>query len=255
MAITFALSQEHGLERVQYGCEHIYTDKQHLHGVVTVRALQLLAGAAPAACVLKVLDFHVQLCFRLSGGARVDGAALGSLAQYVDAGVHRSYEALESSGEDCSLLRADSRYTAGTPAAHGGVLHVLMRRAADCTLAVTLVRRFFKDQLGPGAAELARELHRRPGWQALTMDSESAARIWEVPDLDAVAQFVDRKQLVYGAVLQVAPGRIASRAWDKRLACPVLYVRSADAATAPAPDISKLFLKPRAAAGLARAAP
>jgi len=117
MASTFALSQDHGLERVQYGSEHIYIDKQHLHNVLTLHALQLHACAAAAPCVLNVLDFHVLLCFQISSGAKFDDAALGKLAQFVDAGVHRSYEALESEFGDCALLRTDSRYTAATPTA------------------------------------------------------------------------------------------------------------------------------------------
>jgi len=61
MATTFTLSQSHSLERMQYCCEHIYMDKQHLHGVMTLHALQLHPGAAASACVLKVLDFHALL--------------------------------------------------------------------------------------------------------------------------------------------------------------------------------------------------
>jgi hypothetical protein len=94
MVSVFALSRDHGLERVQYGCERIYMDKQHLHGVVSLHALQQVPGAAPAPCVLKVLGFHAQLCFDLTGTTRINGAGLAGLQEYVDAGLHRSYEAV-----------------------------------------------------------------------------------------------------------------------------------------------------------------
>ena len=51
----------HSLERIHYCCEHIYMDKQYLHGVVTLYALQLHPDAAATACVLKVLDLHALL--------------------------------------------------------------------------------------------------------------------------------------------------------------------------------------------------
>ena len=76
---------------------------------------------------------------------------------------------------------------------HLGGLRVLMKRGADCTLSATMVQRFFKDQPGSGATELALEVE---GWQALTIDSEDAVRIWHVQHLDIVAQFLDGKQLV-----------------------------------------------------------
>ena len=62
MATTFTLSQSYSLERMQYCYEHIYMDKQHLHGVVTLHALQLHLDAAATTCVFKVLDFHALLC-------------------------------------------------------------------------------------------------------------------------------------------------------------------------------------------------
>ena len=112
MASVFALSQDHGLERVQYGCERIYMDKQHLHSVVSLHALLQVPCAAAAPCVLKVLGFHALLCFNLAGPARINSAGLASLQEYVDAGLHHSCEAAEREHGECALLCGDARYTA-----------------------------------------------------------------------------------------------------------------------------------------------
>ena len=94
---------------------------------------------------------------------------------------------------------------------------------------MTLVQRFIKDQPGACVAKLSREEHRQPGWQALAMDADEAAQIWNVQDLDIVAQFLARKQLEYGAVIRVGQGLIANRGWDSVLHYAVFYVYNANA--------------------------
>ena len=100
---------------------------------------------------------------------------------------------------------------------------------ADCAHAVTFVQRFVKDQPGACVTKLSREEHRRPGWRALDMDADEAARIWNVQDDDIVAQFLARKQLEYGAVVRVGQGLNANRGWDPALQCAVFYVYNAHA--------------------------
>ena len=197
--------------------------------MVSLHALLQVPGAAAAPCVLKVLGFHALLCFDLAGPSRINGAGLASLQEYVDAGLHSSYEAAEREHGKCALLCGDARYTACAPTLQGAGLRVQMKRGADCAHAVTLVKRFVKDQPRACVAKLSREEHRRPGWLALDMDADEAARIWNVQDGDIVAQFLARKQLEYGAVVRVGQGLIANRGWDPALQCAVFYVYNAHA--------------------------
>jgi len=226
MASVFVLSQAHGRDAVVYDHEYTYTDRQHQYGVVTLQVLELGTGGAAVPCVLKVVGFHAQLCFTLAKSAASNPAALGRLQEHVDAGLHRSYEADEREHGMSALLLADARYTAAAPALHNGLLLVHMKRGADCTEAVKLVERFFEMQSGARDAKLSRSEHKRPGWQALLMDADVAARIWEVQDLDMVAQFLARKKLSYGASIRVGQGCMASRGWHAALDCAMYYVHS-----------------------------
>ena len=115
------------------------------------------------------------------------------------------------------------------PSLQGAGLRVQMKRGADFASAVTLVQRFIQDQPGARVAKLSRQEHRRPGWQALTMDADNAAQIWNMQDLDIVAQFLARKQLEYGAVIRVGQGLIANCGWDSALQCANFYVYNANA--------------------------
>lgn len=160
-----------GLDRVSYTHDHTASDKQNVHGIVELRMWRMDHPEQPVATVLKVLNFPICVVFTITGSTDVVRAAVAGLCTFVNAKIHREYEAEEqkSKSGNCRLLSQNGLYVGAALVNYDNTLTVCLKRAADARVATKYVRCFFNWE--SRGADVNLKKPQRAEWQKLVADS------------------------------------------------------------------------------------